>query len=781
MRSPASHARSFLVLSLGPIALATTCVCGGLRTADAAEAWVQRPLFEATAAPVVDHRPAIVGGNHDSPSSDAFWREALVVPSMIPMRDQGGPRPSRFEAFGVDLAPLRARLAAAPAENSRRNLDPEAGVDIALPLPDGRLERFRVIESSIFGSDLQRTHPELRTYRAIGVDDPFLAARLDLTAFGVRAIVFTREGVALIDPLDPARTDRVMSYWARDDDSFAPFDCQVLEVPSTSVSTPRSALHAAGDQLHTFRFILMATGEYAQTLGGVPQALAQMTTAMNRVNAIYERDAAVHFEVVHMMAFDDPATDPYPINSAGQLANRNHVVVDSLFGQSSYDMAQAISVTAGYAGQSERPFLCDTTFKQNSGVTGPDPMANQFIAHVMPHEIGHLVGATHTQDRSCNRSLTPYEPLSGLTIMSSVGGACPPDIQPYADPYLHVASIEQIDTVLTHPPGGCGTFSPSGNAPPIADAGADYTIPRGTPFVLTGGASDPDAQDVLTYSWEEHDMSATTNDPVNGPLFRWRAPTTTPSRLLPALATVLAGTVDPLEKLPTVDRLLKFRLTVRDNHAGTGGHSWDEMTITVSGAPFAVTSPNGGNSFSSGVPFNVTWTVGGGSVAANVAIALSTDSGASWSTLVSSTPNDGSESVTVLTNVTRTTCRIRVESVGNIFYDVSDGDFTIIGDPTLAVHTPETAGALAITALAPNPTGGAVRIEYSIPRAGHTRVSVLDLQGRTAAILIDADQTAGRHRAAWAEEGIRGRAPGLYFLRVDSGGKNVVRRIAVER
>ena len=239
--------------------------------------------------------------------------------------------------------------------------------------------------------------------------------------------------------------------------------------------------------------------------------------------------------------------------------------------------------------------------------------------------------------------------------------------------------------------------------------------------MLTGSGSDPDAQDMLTYSWEEHDMSATTNDPVNGPLFRWRAPTTTSSRALPALATVLSGTADPLEKLPTVDRLLTFRLTVRDNHPGTGGHAWDEMTITVTGAPFAVTSPNGGNSFTSGVPFNVTWNVGGGSVAANVAIALSTDGGTSWSTLASSAPNDGSESVTVLSSVTRTTCRIRVESVGNIFYDISDGDFTIIGDPTLATHAPETAGVLAITALAPNPTGGALRIEYSIPRAGHTR------------------------------------------------------------
>ena len=154
------------------------------------------PVIEATAAPVVDRSPAIVGGNHDSPSPDTFWREAPVVQSTILTRDHGGPRPTRFKAFRVELAPCASLLASAPAEDSRLNIDPEAGVEIALPVPDGRLERFRVIESSIFGSDLQRTHPELRTYRAIGVDDPFLSARLDLTVFGVRAMVFTREGVA---------------------------------------------------------------------------------------------------------------------------------------------------------------------------------------------------------------------------------------------------------------------------------------------------------------------------------------------------------------------------------------------------------------------------------------------------------------------------------------------------------------------------------------------------------------------------------------------------------
>ena len=48
--------------------------------------------------------------------------------------------------------------------------------------------------------------------------------------------------------------------------------------------------------------------------------------------------------------------------------------------------------------------------------------------------------------------------------------------------------------------------------------------------------------------------------------------------------------------LPTADRVMNMQLTVRDNRSGGGGVAGDGMLLTVSGAPFAVTSPNGGES-----------------------------------------------------------------------------------------------------------------------------------------------------------------------------------------
>jgi hypothetical protein len=67
---------------------------------------------------------------------------------------------------------------------------------------------------------------------------------------------------------------------------------------------------------------------------------------------------------------------------------------------------------------------------------------------------------------------------------------------------------------------------------------------------------------------------------------------------------------------------------------------WPSLTIT---------SPDGGETWASGGTATVTWTSTAtpmGSVA-DVGISLSTDEGASWTTLVASTPNDGSETVSV--------------------------------------------------------------------------------------------------------------------------------------
>ncbi|MGH7723889.1 MAG: reprolysin-like metallopeptidase [Candidatus Eiseniibacteriota bacterium] len=651
---------------------------------------------------------------------------------------------------------------------------------LALPLPNGTMVRVRAMESPILNADLRQRLPEVRTYVVTGVDDPRVYGRIDLTALGFRGLIFAGDGPFLIDPWERGKTDLVKSYWAHEELRGSML-CQTSDPQVGAAAPTRRGALSFGAQRRNYRFILMGTGEYTQALGGVSAALAEMVTSVNRVNAIFELELGVHFDVVGLMPFEDPATDPYPL--ASLHTERNQAVVDSLYGSSSYDVAQLanrsgppLETTSG--GIAVVYGVCDPAYKAYNSVYCGVVTANHEMIRVMAHENGHQLGSWHIGYSGCQFGVpTPYEPGSGSTIMGRAGKCGVFNVQPTADLYFNVANIEQIVTHLDTI--SCGTVTPTGNSPPSAEAGPDFTIPRDTPFALTGSGSDPDPGDLLTYCWEQQDGSEVLDDLVLGALFRSRLPTTLPTRYFPRFATVLADTLDPWEKLPTVDRLLHFRLTARDGHVGGGGVAWDSMLVTVSGNPFFVTSPNGGESVASGV-FPVTWTVGGGAVAAFVNTLLSKDAGGSWTLLAANTPNDGAENVAHYTAITSASCRIRIEAVGNIFYELSNSNFTIVGGTT---DVPPDGGVPSILALGvngPNPaTSPALYLD--LPQESDVRLGVYSVAGRLVRTLVSARKPAGRHLVTWdgnAGTGDRA-AAGVYIVRLAAGAKTLATRLVL--
>ncbi|MEI6020125.1 MAG: T9SS type A sorting domain-containing protein, partial [Bacteroidota bacterium] len=207
---------------------------------------------------------------------------------------------------------------------------------------------------------------------------------------------------------------------------------------------------------------------------------------------------------------------------------------------------------------------------------------------------------------------------------------------------------------------------------------------------LTGSATDPDG-DALTYSWEEMDAGLTTSSWNTGakPYFRSYIPTTNVTRFFPNATVVNSGNYTGTrgEYLPSTAQTLNFRFTARDNKMGGGGvcYASNQVIVDASG-PFTVTYPSAtGVVWYSSALDTVKWDVNGTDQAPvacdSVRILISFNSGTTYSVLMASTPNDGYQMVTVPTvSANITTCRIKVESKGNVFYDIGNNVFTITTD-----------------------------------------------------------------------------------------------------
>jgi len=614
--------------------------------------------------------------------------------------------PQSYRTLELDIQGMQSALGEAPSEKSIRVL--YSTTIIALPLPNGEFNRFKFVESLVMEEELANKFPEIKTYLGQGIDDATASARFDITPAGFHAIIFSVNGTVYIDPYSMGDNQHYISYYKKD---FEPSEeqlsasCEVMGLES-EIALELKELVAngpavfSGDELRTYQLACAVTGEYTIFHGGtVAAGLAAVVTAINRVTGVYEREVAVRMVLVannDLIIYTNPSTDPYTNNNGGAMLGQNQANLDAVIGSANYDIGHVFSTGGG--GVAFLAVICINGFKAQ-GVTGlSSPIGDPFYIDYVAHEMGHQYGGNHTFNGNAgacsggNRNAgTAYEPGSGSTIQAYAGICGNQNLQNNSDDYFHnISFVEMVNYTTNSSGNSCPVITATGNSVPIANAGTGgFTIPISTPFILNGSATDPDG-DTLTYNWEEFDLGPAghPNSPSgNAPIFRTFNATMDPWRTFPKLSDLLNNTQTIGEILPTYTRTLTFRLTVRDNKAGGGGVDYDEIQFSVTNAagPFLVTSPNTSVTWQGNTLQTITWDVANTSVApvnaAEVNILLSIDGGNTFTEILASNiPNDGTEQLQI-PNLPTTEARIKVEAAANVFFDISNENFTIEDNP----------------------------------------------------------------------------------------------------
>lgn len=668
--------------------------------------------------------------------------------------------PSKSVYYQLDVSKLKSTLSRV-SKNATNERTPNQ--IIQFPNSEGGFDEFRVKESSILESVYQEKHPELRTYIGQNTKMPSSIISFSVTPQGVHAMIMSsKTGTQFIDPYTQNNTYIIynkgdLPALKKEWQCFVPDDMTLARETSKSSKSQRNA---SDSKLRTFRLALASTIEYSQfhwlaaglTAGDTEAVkkdavLAAMVTTINRVNTIFQRDLAIKMILVDNSDIIFITSDSFTNDDSIALIAESQMVINDAILPENYDIGHTFSTGAGGVASLNSP--CIDSIKA-SGVTGTsNPVGDSYDIDFVAHELGHQFGAPHTFNGdagSCadNRTASnAYEPGSGTTIMAYAGICSPQNVQFRSDAYFHQKSIQMIWDNITTGSSTCGAESTLTNSALVANAGPDYTIPISTAYKLMGGSTDLDGTSSHTYTWEQYDLGPAglpQEDNITGPLVRSFEGTTNPVRNIPRFADYVAsGGSTTWEKIPAVNRTMTFALTVRDNDVmganGGGQTEVDEMNVFVNSTDsFAIVNPF---SWAQGSTQNIEWVVGqsadvGTINCQNVNIKLSTDGGLTFTTIATNTPNDGSFSYTIPNIPDTTNARILIEAADNIFYDVSDFNFSISTQPDFYIAN-ET-----LTPINCNETTVVYNFDYVVVNgfSDNTTFSTLGLPGTSTAVFL---------------------------------------------
>ena len=625
-----------------------------------------------------------------------FFIQSLFAQTEISIVSQNY-KPLRYGKNGLHELPNRYSVWDISKNNIERKLLEGKSMEVTLTLPNSEVqETFMMYPTTPMNPDLAAKYPDIHTFSGNNRQNTSEMLSLTFSKDGVWGTAQMISGNYYIEPdknnaaysivfeakNDPRKPQHKADWCnvgAGEHDTHVALEGAGRGEPTVNPSAlPGDAYHPTGDTLFVYRAAMAMGAEATATIAGgvVSTAITWLVNLVNTSNNVLIRDVSVKMELVannNLLIFTNAATQPFPSPPyvpTTTLLGYSDATINNIIGYTNYDVGYLHNDGIG-GGWANVGSLHSTN--KAKGIGNPD-------YEIFIHEFGHMGGSSHNIITESGIRTTFGGTIMGhrSTTRSASG-----------DQY----SSHTIDKFTQ------GCYSASSNAsqklatgnaiPVITMPSGGFYIPKSTPFKLTATATDANAGQTLTYTWEENDTSSVTFDTPNfptntGPLFWSVFPETGgTTRYFPDLSYLIPNSFVAGETMPFASRKLNFRFIVRDNFTSGGGVNFKNLRFNVDGAsgPFDITWFNtAGNVITGNTTQTVTWNTNNTQNAPvnciNVNIRLSNDGGLTYPVLLATVPNNGSANV-LFPNSPGTNKRIMVEAVNNVFFDINNANFEI--------------------------------------------------------------------------------------------------------
>lgn len=217
----------------------------------------------------------------------------------------------------------------------------EAGVELSLPLPNGRFIRVNAVPVTVIADQAARASPDFRTWRIQSIDDPIVTGIIDSSSSGFHGMIILSNGeTILINPVQDKTTRKYISFSERSTTNRQADDFSCAAGDQHTTSSSQSSLdHFSVSEAASFRrgtpaaplyyeIIYTASKNLLNNVGGVTALNNTINTMHARINSLFWRDTAI--ALIGTASYFDAGNNYLSDTSSSNLMNTNPVFMKAL-------------------------------------------------------------------------------------------------------------------------------------------------------------------------------------------------------------------------------------------------------------------------------------------------------------------------------------------------------------------------------------------------------------------------------------------------------------------